>query len=432
MRQFLVLFILLASILSNGTFALEADDKVVTLLEKSGQDRRVGIWYIFQEKRPELLKRAAEILLTSEDILDQKAVLEVFDAYGTDLESALPEWYVYIDRYLKFGRDEDMLIMAMDLGAKWKESRLMEALTRMAAHPMRKVRTRAFRAMAAMRNDQIIPVILKLTQSGRAIDRMYALEGMREYGDSRLAPFAERLLQDPNRSVKMYAIPGYAMQPGSEGNSYLIARMYNQEADEELRERVIQIIVARRWGQHAGLVSQACSDPSPLVRMAAFQGARVFGLSQSVSRQLENESVPELRRFGLDTLLYLGNSGGGTGITHILASDEDSNLRLRAAVALNLFRERTGLGSLHYSMRLDPQENIRMECADALGEIGDLSSAAPLLQSMADDGESYAVKSAALLSYLRLPIADKRSGLLSLADRIRDQRFARQIRLRFR
>ncbi|MCE9599337.1 MAG: HEAT repeat domain-containing protein [Spirochaetia bacterium] len=427
MRRVLVLFLFLLPCI---TFA--DDDKVAALLDKSGQDRRVGIWYIYQEKRPDLLKRAAEILLTSEDIQDQQAVIEVFDAYGENLESALPEWYVYIDRFLKFGRDEDMLVRAMALGAKWKESRLMEALSRMAAHPMRKVRTSAFRSMAAMRNDQIIPVILKLSQSGRAIERMYALEGMREYGDPRLAPFAERLLQDSNRSVKMYAIPGYATQPGSEGNSYLIARMYNQESDEELRERVIQIIVARRWGQHAGLVSQACSDSSPLVRMAAFQGARVFGLAQSVSRQLENESDPNLRRYGLDTLLFLGNSGGGTGITHILASDEDVTMRLRAATALNLFRERMGLSSLHYSMRLDPIENIRVECADALGEIGDLSSAAILLQSMGDDGESYAVKSAALLSYLRLPLTDKRSGLLTLADRIRDQRFARQIRLRFR
>ncbi|HNL01011.1 MAG TPA: hypothetical protein PKJ30_07875, partial [Leptospiraceae bacterium] len=161
--------------------ALLASDRTADLLDSRGDSRRIGMWYVVQEKRSDLLKPVAEILLTSEDVRDQKQVLNVFAAYGDDLETALPEWYVYVDHFLKSGRDEDLLIQAMDLGVKWKEYRLMNAFARMAVHPMHRVRLHAFRSMAALRNDQIMPILLGLSNSGRAIERMYALEGMQEY-----------------------------------------------------------------------------------------------------------------------------------------------------------------------------------------------------------------------------------------------------------
>ncbi|HMW58156.1 MAG TPA: HEAT repeat domain-containing protein [Leptospiraceae bacterium] len=407
--------------------ALLASDRTADLLDSRGDSRRIGMWYVVQEKRSDLLKPVAEILLTSEDVRDQKQVLNVFAAYGDDLETALPEWYVYVDHFLKSGRDEDLLIQAMDLGVKWKEYRLMNAFARMAVHPMHRVRLHAFRSMAALRNDQIMPILLGLSNSGRAIERMYALEGMQEYSDSRVAPFAEKLLQDPNRSVRIFAIPGYAAQPGSDGNSYAIARLFTQEGDEEVRERVIDLIATRKWGQHTTLVAQACSDPSSLVRAAAFRGARVFNLAGSVSRQLEQEPEARLRSAGLDALAAIGNSGGGTGLAHILSSDENPALRLKAAALLGMYRERMGLSSLHYNLRNDSSADVRAEAADALGDIGDPSSAQVLRTVMEDDQEQIAVKSAAMLSFLKLPLADKKSVLLSIVDTIKDRAFARQL-----
>jgi len=405
-----------------------AEDKIRALLEKSGNDRRVGIWYVYQENRMDLVKPAAEILLTSEDPADQKAVLNMLEAFGDQMDGALPLWYLYIDKYMVYGREVELLMKCMDLAVKWKEHRLMAALGRMAQHPMRRVRNHAFQSMASMKNDQVIPIILRLSQSGRAIERMYSLEGMRALGDSRLVPFAERLLQDSNRSVRMYAIPGFAAQPGSDANSYAVTRMFMQESDEEIRERDIDIIVQKKWGQHSNLVAQACSDPSALVRQRGFMGARIFGLASSVSRQLEDETEKPLRQLGMDVLLALGSSGGGTGLAHILSSEEDPSFRLRAASLLGLFKDRNGLSALHYSVRSDPSEDVRAESADALGEIGDMSSIAVLYQVMADDAELYPVKSAALLSYLRFVYADKKGGLFSLSDRIKDVRFAKQLR----
>ncbi len=404
-----------------------ASDRIAALLASSGDNRRIGMWYVAQEKRGEYLKIVGEILLSSEDPKDQGQALSVFAAYGDDLEAALPEWYIYVDRFLKFGREEDLLIQAMDLAVKWKEHRLIPALGRMAVHPLRRVRLRAFQSMSALHNDQIVPILLGLSQSPRPIERMYALEGFQEYGDSRIAPFAEKLLQDPNRSVRMFAIPGYAAQPGAEGNSYSIARLYTQESDEEVRQRVIELIANRKWGQHANLVAQACGDASPLVRESAFKGARIFNLAQPVSRQLEGEPEARLRRAGLDALTVIGNSGGGTGLAHILSSDEDPGMRLRAASLLGLYRERMGLSSLHYNLRQDSVEEVRLEAAEAIGDIGDPGSSAVLLQSMEDEKETYAVKSAAMLSYLRLPLADKKTVLTQLAGRIKDPGFARQV-----
>jgi hypothetical protein len=427
-RNRFFLFIALYSFLSlvSGTGAQE--DKLRAQLEKSGHERRVAIWYVYQENRTDLVKPAAEILLTSDDPADQKAVIAMLEAFGDQMDAALPIWYLYLDKYMTYDREEDLLIRCMDLAAKWKEHRLMSALGRMAQHPMRRVRNHAFQSMAVMRNDQVIPIILRLSQSGRAIERMYSLEGMRAVGDSRLVPFAERLLQDPNRSVRMFAIPGFAAQPGSDANSYAVTRMFMQESDEEIRERIIDVIVQKKWGQHSNLVAQGCSDPSALVRQRSFMGAKVFGLSPSVSRQLEDETEKPLRALGMEVLLALGNSGGGTGLAHILSSEEDPLFRLRAASLLALFKERNGLSALHYSVRSDPSEEVRIEAADALGEIGDNSSISVLYQVLADDAELYTVKSAALMSYLRFAYADKKGGLIALAGRARDVRFAKQLR----
>lgn len=424
MIRFIALFALFASSLAGA----EEDRLRKQLENSSGAERRAAIWYVYQENRTDLVKPAAEILLTSDDVEDQRAVLNMLEAFGDQMDAALPLWYLYIDRYMTYDRDERLLMKCMDLVVKWNEQRLMNALGRMAQHPMRPVRNHAFISMALMRNDQVIPIILRLSHSGRAIERMYALEGMRAMSDSRLVPFAERLLQDQNRSVRMYAIPGYAAQPGSDANSYAVTRMFMQESDEEIRERIIETIVSRKWGQHSNLVAQGCSDPSALVRQKSFLGARVFGLSPAVSRQLEDETEKPLRALGMDVLLALGNSGGGTGLAHILSSEEDPAFRLRAASLLGLFKERTGLSALHYSVRSDPSEDVRMESADALGEIGDNSSIPVLYQVMSDDAETYAVKSAALSSYLRFLYADKKGGLISLSEKVKDARFARQLR----
>ena len=126
--------------------------------------RRRAIWYIYQNKRHELLPIAAAFLFTSGDIADHKAVLRVFHAYGDELERYLPNWYVILDRYMTADADDEVVLSCIQLAVKWKESRLIHALSRLSRHPQSAVRLAAFQATADLSNDMLIPVLVRLVQ----------------------------------------------------------------------------------------------------------------------------------------------------------------------------------------------------------------------------------------------------------------------------
>jgi HEAT repeat protein len=399
-------------------------------LDRGGEVRRRAIWYIYQNERHELLPAAAALLFQSHDLADHKAVLNVLHAYGERLEQYLPNWHVILDKYMTPEADDEIVLDCVALTRRWKETRLVPALSRLARHPQSRVRLAAFGALAELSNDMLIPVLIRLVQAERPVFRIYGLEGLAWFGDPRLWSFLLDSLGDPSKSVRIYAVRALAEQPKGEEKSHYLVRRYGDEADPEVRARILEVVADRGWRRHSALVRRGVTDAVPLVRKAALDAVLTLkerGATRQISTQLGQEDRRELKLYGIKVLMELENSGGGNGLRSLLESDPDPAVRQRAALALGYLKERSGVASLTQAVVDDRSEEVRMESAEALGILGDNRAIRALVETIRRNGESYEVRSAATLALARIGSRDSLEALEDLGRSYEGQALGRHI-----
>ena len=403
-------------------------EKVAGWLRGGGDKRQQAMLQIRTLGYDDLVRPAAKYLLDSKDPYDHRAVLKMMHMYGADLEQHLPDWYKFVDLYIDRDKPVDILRDCIDLAAFWKEHRLIHGIARLAVHPRQAVREKAFAAMVTMENDQLIPVLVRLLNHKRPIYRIYALDALVNFSDKRIADKVSALFDDTSKSVRIYAIKGYLEQPESSENS--IIRLFRTDPSPEVRRRVVEVIGNRRWGRHRGVVHRAISDGSPLVREAGLDAARRLGdgsSARSVSRQLQSESEKHLKLKSIDLLMALDRSGGGDGLQARLRRDEDDEVRRRAAVAIGILESRSSLDALHSALGSDTSERVRLEAAGSIGILRRKDSRFPLLQAIENRQESYAVRSAALVSLMSIFDTDSLGDLRRVQGRMVEDEFERHV-----
>ncbi|MCB1325956.1 MAG: HEAT repeat domain-containing protein [Spirochaetales bacterium] len=373
-------------------------------LASGGVARRQAMWYVYQEHRDELLPEVAEYLFKSDDSQDHAAILNVFRAYGAALERHLPNWVDILDRFVTHDVDPDVLVACIDRVTFFREHRLVFALTRLADHPRRRVRLKAYAALSDLGNDTLIPVLLRLLNEGEPLQRMYALEGFALYSDRRLTQFLAQSVRDESKSVRIFAVEAIAASPGAGELVGTLVQRYQTEPDPEVRERILEVVGRERWVGQAFLIHRGLADDSALVRRAALMAARTIpdrSAAYPISQQLTNEVDRDLKILGTDVLMELGRSGGGLGLVRLLEGDNAPEVRARAALALGVLGERVGVPALVRALDEDGAERVRIEAAGALGELRDDRAIESLRAAAVRERESYEVRSAAVLALSR-------------------------------
>ena len=381
--------------------AQNRDQTLRANLASGGVARRQAIWYVYQEHRDELLPEVAEYLFKSDDSEDHAAILNVFRAYGAGLERHLPNWVDILDRFVSHDVAPEVLIACIDRIMFFREHRLVFALTRLADHPRRHVRLKAYAALSDLGNDTLIPVLLRLLNEGEPLQRMYALEGLALYSDRRLTQFLAQSVRDENKSVRIFAVEAIAASPGAAELVGSLVQRYQTEPDPEVRERIIEVVGRQRWVGQAFLIHRGLTDDSALVRRAALVAARTIvdrSSAYPISQQLTNEVDRDLKILATDVLMELGRSGGGLGLVSLLKSDSLPEVRARAALALGVLGERAGVPALIQALDQDGAERVRLEAAGALGELRDDRAIESLKAAAIRERESYEVRSAAVLA----------------------------------
>lgn len=401
--------------------------QVARWLRSGGDSRQEAMGLLRQLGYHDLVRPAAKYLLDSDDPYDHRAVLRMMRGYGDDLEQHLPDWYKFVDKFIDRDKPPDILRDCIDLAEYWKEHRLIHAVAKLAVHPRQSVREKAFAAMTVMENDQIIPVLMRLLTHKRPIYRIYALDALVNFSDKRIASQVQALFDDQSKSVRIYAIKGALEQPESSESS--IIRLFRTDPSPEVRRRVVEVIGNRGWGRHRGVVHRAISDSSGLVREAGLDAARRLGdrsAAGAISRQLETETEKHLKLKAIALLMELDRAAGSDGLEARLR-DEDEEVRRRAAVALGVLESRGGIDALHQALLTDQSERVRLEAAGAIGAIGRRDSRFSLLQSIENRQESYAVRSAALVSLMKILGDASLSSLREIRQRMVEDAFERHL-----
>jgi len=391
-----------------------------------GEQRRKALWYIYQLQYNDLLRTGVMYLFNSSDYEDHRAILKVLLAYGDTLENYLPDWYVFLDQYMKYSIPDDVLIECFRLIVFWQEQKMMDTLARFSYHPSMQVRLGLFDVMSRMGNDVLLPVLLRLISSDRAVYRMYALEALSRYHDSRLMPHLLKLLDDDSKSVRIYAMEALSNKPEYTEN---IIRRYTLDKNNEVRARVVEIVAKNNWKQHVYIVHRALSDPSKVVRTAAFNAVKSISDSSSsvyISNQLEQESESPLKNIGLDLLMMLRKGGGGKGISKILLQDEDEKLRLKAALSAGLTFEQGTVDALVRSVESDSSYRVRLEGVNSMGLLKNKKFIPVLQEITLKHQEHYDVRTQALAVLLEIDPAALRSHLKKIKDNVKNPYLLKQ------
>lgn len=376
-----------------------SDELYSELLNSGGIKRRFAISRTMIEKRHDEISRIASYLFNSEDEDDHRAVMRLFNEYGMSLETYLPDWHVYMDHFIRRDRPDDILLSFIALAKRWREQKTMPILAELSDHPFARIRRAAFRAMSDMNNDLVIPAILKLSVSNRPLDRMYALEAAHLYTDRRVEPFFKKMLSDPNKSVRIYAISAMTERENGEDNIGHAARMYLKEEDPEVRFEIVRVIRKRKQSRLVYVLRKAVEDESVEVRREALEAIGEFRdvrASDIISRQLQKETDLQIKLLSLKTLLLLGDAGGGQGISGLIEKDPSPYVRWMAILTASYLNEKGALKAISFAVENDPMEKNRLEAAMAAGNLGSTQIAPYLVRVVASLDETYEVKIAAL------------------------------------
>jgi HEAT repeat protein len=149
------------------------------------------------------------------------------------------------------------------------------------------------------------------------------------------------------------------------------------------------------------LLVKAAADSSPLVRVAALGAIRRLNDADgapAVSKALSDGDL-SVRRAAVDTAVKLGGFADVAGIANLLG-DADPIVRSHAADALGVFKAKGSIAGLSAIAATDPDEEVRIDAVNALGEIGD-PAARPALEKAAADSSSR-VRDAARIATLKL------------------------------
>ncbi|MBW7857338.1 MAG: HEAT repeat domain-containing protein [Leptonema sp. (in: Bacteria)] len=382
MRRLVVLTLLVTLFVPSISKAAGDDPaRLIAMMDQGGLARRQAFWFSYQSKQFYLLRRAATYFFESNDYEDHRMLLRIMELLGPSLDTHLPGWYDILDRYMNPAVPDDILIRCMKLGVRFKEHRLVFAMTRMMEHPIYEVRMAAIESLVAMENDLVVPVLLRYLKCDDPVLILYGLQGAKVLGDTRFFAFVRDLLEHQNKSVRIYALRAIANIQGNGDTSYLITGRFSRETNPEVRRTIIQLIGSRKMSGQQYTVSRALHDSSPLVREAAYQTAaelRSSFFAREVSQRLNVETDTEMRKAGVLSLDTIRIDDSVAALSRLLLNDESIEIRCLAARAIGRLNDRSQNKALLSAVIHDNNKQVQKEAAVALLTTTDFNIVQPI------------------------------------------------------
>jgi HEAT repeat protein len=210
--------------------------------------------------------------------------------------------------------------------------------------------------------------LLKLLESPAAC-RVAILSALRGLKDERVGRAVQRLLGDPDASVRAAAVEWVGREDPPGARELLLPAL--KDATSLVRTSALRAFEARRDLSAADELLRLTGDESSAVRRVAIEvlgklkEPRVAGPAIRALQEPDDES-----RYW--AILALGEAGAAEAVEPLLAALEDPAVDLRAHVARSLGRigDRRACEGLARAMRSDPSYATRVRAAEALEAMG--------------------------------------------------------------
>lgn len=333
-----ILFFIIHFIISLSIFSIDISDESLSLqLKKGGEDRIKAIWISYETKKFYLFRKSLEYLLLEENNdLEAKIILRIFNLLDKDLESIIPNWYIYIDQYVNEKRPVENLLECLKLAQRWKEIRLIFAILKLTKHPLYEIRHYSISILRELQSDMVLPVIIEFLKSKNELLILYGLENSIKYPDSRLIPFIRNLINHNNKTIRIYALKSLS---NYDVESQHVIKNFDNENDEVI-QTILWIIGEKKWYNYINLIYKGITYPNPEIRKSAIEAAvKLKNLSfvNIISKQLLIETDSGVIIEGIKALTEL-KQGDPFNALIFLSNHTEPEIRLASIKAIQILK----------------------------------------------------------------------------------------------
>ncbi len=254
-----------------------------------------------------------------------------------------------------------------------------------------------------MKDDRIIPFIMKMAFSKNTVERIYAIEAFYYLSDERMIFILLNALKDPNKSIRYYAMTTLDLLSRMEAIPIYI-KIIQSDVNDEVREKALNILKKIRPSNAFYPVIRMLHNRNAAIRKASLKTALAYknkAAAYHISLQLMKEVNLELKLEQIKALLKLKSSGGTRGLSSILNQQE--NLEI-LSWAIYVAGELKDYLSFYKIIKLvnHPEMDIQIEAVSAIGKYKNFRSTPSLIKILENEDEKYQVQIAALHSLKKI------------------------------
>ncbi len=316
-------------------YTIEIDrESLSKYLEEGGEKRYQAIWIAYDTKQYDFLSEPRiQNFLKEDDTKVQELILTIYNLLGESLPLYIPGWYIHIDEYLNIKRSDNGIKLSLELARKWKEKRLVFAISRLLLHPSITIRNEANQILKELNSEYQILLQIELLKSKYEIYNIYGLNFVRDNPDQRILPFVRSLSLDSNKMIKRYALR--ALSEYSTESLFIISN-FNSDSDEDVKRVVLSLIGEKKWIEYSYVVIQSLNYSSNKVRLKAIKSAKLlnhFQFIHPISKLLLQEKNKEVILEGISALIQL-NGDPYHSLYHIIKTNSDFQIKISALFAI--------------------------------------------------------------------------------------------------
>ena len=318
-------------------------------------------------------------------------------------EYPVNEQSVFWIEMLRSSKDKKIEIMLIDLLSSSKSVSFTIPIAEKLIVPRTEVREKAALMLKKSGDDRMFPLILSLGQSKNPIERIYFLEALNYLYDVRFRKLAISMLEDNNKSVRIYAIKCVNNNEVKEALPALRV-LAAKDDNNETRKMAIASLVSFKDTKSCPMITGILKDQSSEMRIAALKALgemKYHAAAGPISEMLLKESDPMIKHAVLDTLILFKKAGNTNGLRHIIKNDTDTKMRIKAVYTVGAVSEDSNTLNILKEALSDEDYRVRGEACSSMGTLKKGSPSEILLNQIKTDKSRY-VRSAALYSIVKI------------------------------
>ncbi|MEM4271448.1 MAG: HEAT repeat domain-containing protein [Candidatus Pacearchaeota archaeon] len=396
-----ILFLLLFFHVTSNIYAEETLQNYKKKLLSGGDEQKIAITSLKESGFHSLLEDVSKILHSKEiDTETLIRILELYDSYGDELISYLPNYVEDYEYILKHSQNDWIVVSILKNIANKKDKRYVYTAIELMTHRSSEVRQAVFKYLSSFKDDRILPYIFELGNSEKPIERYYYLEALNYIDDERMNIHVAKLLHDPSPAIRSEAIQVIKKFKMKDLENQVL-NLAKFDSNYEVRKYAVQYAESQNYKTRMDIFTKGILDSNPEVRevsISAIKNFRYPAYAPFVSKALEQENLSSLRSEMIESLLAMNSHGGGTGLIATLSQEQDPIVRQRAAYAIGFLNAKMAVPSLNRSLLKDANLSVRIESAKSLGKMREKAGIPALLAKLKDFQENEALRSQILIS----------------------------------